>query len=156
MIQTIWYNCKYGIMNLIKWCPTIWKDRDWDHEYLYDIMLKKLEFMEDLHRNRAHYEGSELIADQMKKCCELIEALLDKEYNKDGFTKHDKKWGTSFLEKDGTNYYTFQRKNIITDENKKEEQDEFRLCIEKERELEQKDKEELFETMKDNIDKWWD
>ena len=32
-----------GIKNLWKWFPTIWKDRDWDHSFIYTILAKKIE-----------------------------------------------------------------------------------------------------------------
>ena len=31
-----------GIKNLIKWFPIIWKDRNWDHSYIYEILKFKL------------------------------------------------------------------------------------------------------------------
>lgn len=34
-----------SIKNLIKWLPIIWKDRDWDHAYVEDILLFKLNNM---------------------------------------------------------------------------------------------------------------
>lgn len=35
-----------GIKNLIKWRSTIWKDRDWDGGFIYEIIQKKLEFQQ--------------------------------------------------------------------------------------------------------------
>jgi hypothetical protein len=32
-----------GIKNLFRWLPTIWKDRDWDSYYIYEIIRVKLE-----------------------------------------------------------------------------------------------------------------
>jgi hypothetical protein len=32
-----------GIKNLIHWFPTIWKDRDYDQHYIYEVLLVKLE-----------------------------------------------------------------------------------------------------------------
>jgi len=28
---------KYGLKNLYKWFWVIWKDRDWDHHYIYQV-----------------------------------------------------------------------------------------------------------------------
>ena len=33
-----------GCNNLIKWTPTIWKQRDWDDSFIFDILQKKIEF----------------------------------------------------------------------------------------------------------------
>jgi hypothetical protein len=37
-----WYNLKYGVRNLWRWAPIIWRDRDWDHGYLSRILEFKL------------------------------------------------------------------------------------------------------------------
>ena len=33
-----------GCKNVIRWSPTIFKDRDWDHWHIYNILQKKIEF----------------------------------------------------------------------------------------------------------------
>jgi hypothetical protein len=33
-----------GCKNLIKWSPTIWKQRDWDDSFIFGILQKKIEF----------------------------------------------------------------------------------------------------------------
>jgi hypothetical protein len=33
-----------GCKNLIKWSPTIWKQRDWDYCFIFDVLQKKIEF----------------------------------------------------------------------------------------------------------------
>jgi hypothetical protein len=33
-----------GCNNLIKWLPTIWRQRDWDDTFIFDILQKKIEF----------------------------------------------------------------------------------------------------------------
>jgi hypothetical protein len=33
-----------GCNNLIKWAPTIWKQRDWDDAFIFDVLQKKIEF----------------------------------------------------------------------------------------------------------------
>ena len=140
-----WSDYKKGINNLIKWIPIIWKDRDWDRDYIFIILQKKLKHMEDSYRNRAYCKGSTELANQMKRCCELIETLLEDNYNEKEFIKHDKKWGRILFEKQ-------------KEDNEKREiaSKEFRICLEKEDELRQKDKKELFEILRENIDNWWD
>ena len=32
-----------GIKNLIKWFPIIWKDRNWDDSFIFDILQFKLQ-----------------------------------------------------------------------------------------------------------------
>ena len=38
----IWFNeIVTGISNLIKWTPTIYKDRDWDDHYIFEMLKFK-------------------------------------------------------------------------------------------------------------------
>jgi hypothetical protein len=57
----IWRILPYGIRsfltgckNVIRWSPTIFKDRDWDDWYIYNILQKKIEFQrkEIIYANR--------------------------------------------------------------------------------------------------------
>ena len=43
-----------GCKNIIRWSPTIFKDRDWDHWHIYNILQKKIEFQrqEIIYANR--------------------------------------------------------------------------------------------------------
>lgn len=43
----VWYDLKYGVLNLIKWFPVIWNDRNWDYSYANEILIRKLEMMRD-------------------------------------------------------------------------------------------------------------
>ena len=50
VIRWIKYDAKHlhsdiiqGVKNLIKWFPTIWKDRDYDQFYIYEVLRVKLE-----------------------------------------------------------------------------------------------------------------
>ena len=50
VIRWVKYDAKYlhldiirGVKNLIRWFPTIWKDRDYDHSYIYEVLRVKLE-----------------------------------------------------------------------------------------------------------------
>lgn len=78
--KTTYYKLKYGIKNLIAWFPVIWRDRDWDEWYLFNIMHKKLERMEKLHRNDGHFVRSEETADQIMVAKEALKRLIDDKY----------------------------------------------------------------------------
>ena len=43
-----------GCKNVIRWSPTIFKDKDWDHWHIYNILQKKIEFQrqEIIYANR--------------------------------------------------------------------------------------------------------
>jgi hypothetical protein len=74
-------NIKYGIKNLIKWLPVIWKDRDWDEVFLYIIMHKKLESMEKSFRGENAYAvDSHERAREMKIVKIALKRLIDDIY----------------------------------------------------------------------------
>jgi hypothetical protein len=42
-IKDTYRNIKYGLRNLYKWFPTIWKDRDWDYVFILEVLKVKLQ-----------------------------------------------------------------------------------------------------------------
>ena len=81
----------YRLKNLFRWIPIIWKDKDWDHCYIYEILKFKL-------KNQAeHLNSSELSDfDREYERLQTIIKLMDRvqnEYYIDTFwnlKKHDK------------------------------------------------------------------
>ena len=63
---------KYGVKNLYKWFWIIWKDRDWDYYYIFQVLKFKLEKQ----ANRLGGRDAEL----MMTCVRLINKLQNEEY----------------------------------------------------------------------------
>ena len=61
-----------GIKNLWKWFPIIWKDRDWDYYYIFQVLKFKLE------KQAKHLGGRD--AELMMTCVRLINKLQNEEY----------------------------------------------------------------------------
>jgi hypothetical protein len=68
------------IYNLYRWLPIIWKDQDWDHHYIFEILKFKL-------KNQAEYIGSKnrhlsakRDAEIMMLCVRLIDKVQNEEY----------------------------------------------------------------------------
>ncbi len=40
-------NIFYRIKNVFRWLPIIWRDRQFDHHFIHEIYIKKLEFTRD-------------------------------------------------------------------------------------------------------------
>lgn len=84
----IWRNTNWRIRqfltscnNIIKWAPTIWKDRDWDDGFIFDILQKKIEFQrkEIIYANR-HTQVNRDNRD-MTIVLNLIERVKEEYYN---------------------------------------------------------------------------
>ena len=57
-----------GIENVIMWLPVIWRDRWWDYSFLFSILKRKLEFMEEGFRKYGVSVRAEKDAKKMKIC----------------------------------------------------------------------------------------
>ena len=76
------------IYNLYRWFPIIWKDQDWDHSYIFEILKFKL-------KNQAEYIGyhdrhmsAKRDAEIMMLCVRLIDKVQDEWYGREYFDYH--------------------------------------------------------------------
>ena len=87
MIQNLlskWRNFTYGVKNIIKWMPVIYKDRNWDQWFIYEILKTKLEHQAEYMLHHGHLENSIKYAEEIHKCIEMIntvqnETIIDTE-----------------------------------------------------------------------------
>ncbi|HEX5186511.1 MAG TPA: hypothetical protein VFV86_06435 [Nitrososphaeraceae archaeon] len=69
-----------SIHNIIRWFPIIWKDRDWDHVYILEILKKKIEFQREyLITNNRHVDIDRDNRD-MTICLNLIDKFQEEYY----------------------------------------------------------------------------
>lgn len=67
------------IKKTIQWLPVIWKQEDWDHYYILELLKYKLERMVKLWEKNKHYVGYENDVKWMKTCIRLIDKI-DEDY----------------------------------------------------------------------------
>jgi len=152
---------KYGIENLVAWFPIIWNDRDWDHNYLYVILRKKLSRMEYLQRNYGHSVEAERIAKQLKICKLLFDRLIKDKHADSFFDKHSKKWSKvifsfSDVNKNNVREVTIDRTNIKIEKDKEKERKEFLRICEHENYLINQDIEYFCKLFRKHVRRWWD
>lgn len=162
-ITDFFKNCKYGIMNLIIWFHVIWKDRDWDQWYLYNILRFKLERMEKIQREYGCHNDSNKTADQIKLCINLLSRLIDDNYLINALKPHEKKWGESKMTftplSDDSNYLsslTVETEKVLTKKEKALEHKERMIIYTRSEDLETQDLDMLFNNMRKYIEGWWD
>jgi hypothetical protein len=78
-IGWIFYDIWRGILNIIRWTPVIWHDRDYDWAYLAEVMEYKLRRMSKLF-GTGHHVSSERDARRMLICAELLKRLRMESY----------------------------------------------------------------------------
>ena len=72
-----WYK---RIKNIIRWIPVLWKDRDWDHYYIFEILKTKLKFQSEYIRKKGYHENAEHEANRMDLCIKLINRVQNEYY----------------------------------------------------------------------------
>jgi len=156
------YDVPQGIENLIKWFPVIWKNRDWDHYFIYVILRHKLHLTETHIREHDIHTNAQQDAAKIKKCVILLDRLIADDYHDMAFKRHDEKWGEAELNfKDAPDYKDcvealITHKNVKTPEDKEKERKDFKTSYEHEQYLRNQDKEMLFTMMNKYIEGWWD
>lgn len=85
-------NIKYGIKNTLRWLPTIWKDRDWDGDYIFDILAKKLEHQSDYIAKRDWHKRAQRDAETMRLVVKLIRLVQDETYAMEYMEYEDKQF----------------------------------------------------------------
>lgn len=73
-------NIKYGIKNLWRWFPTIWKDRNWDDHYIWEILKFKLKYQSEYIGSRDRHVNVKYDSERMMLCFRLIEKIQDEYY----------------------------------------------------------------------------
>jgi hypothetical protein len=140
-----WYSLKEGVTNLIRWVPVIWRDRDFDEHYLYVILHKKLENMENFFRSEYAYTAcANETADQIEEAKDIVQRLIDDAYFTD-LVEHI----------DTTEMFSFDKSGFKTITEHPQYKEWSNAC-ELSDKLRQDDKNRLFEIMRDKIDGWWD
>lgn len=131
-----------GIKNIIRWIPIIYRDQQFDYGFLLEILHFKLKLMEDFFDSDNTYtEDAKKTANQIKVSREALERLLKGEYVDYGK-----------IEMKAIDEGTFGRIEFITEKS----DEEIKRLMKLEGELKVKDRDTLFDNMKNNIWGWWD
>lgn len=155
-----------NIRNLVRWFPIIWKDRDWDDHFIFEILKFKL-------KNQAEYIGyydrhlrAKRDAEVMILCVRLIQKIQDEYYGCEYQDYHDAElkfieskdypgsYEVEIIEKserfeDYFKKYPRIAKQVMADN---KERKAFRVAsINQERAHKL-----LFKILEQNIRKWWD
>lgn len=154
-----------NIKRFIRWFPIIWNDREFDYNYLLEVMKFKLEEMENFFRSKnAMSMYSEQRADEMRRCITTLDRMIKNDYS--AFDRHDKKWGEmkmdfkaandEFDEFDELSEMVITRPFVFNEFLGKQERKEFMRCAEHEDMLVKQDMEYLFNQIKKHLKGWWD
>jgi hypothetical protein len=163
------YNIRYwhrdfiiGIKNLIRWFPIVWKDRQWDYQFIYSVLRHKLHLTEQFIRYNGVHVKNIQDADKIKKCVLLLDRLIKDKYHENIFDYHYKKWGSPemiFSDVEDLSDYkslNIEYPNVKTEKDRENQRKEFNLKIKSEEQMKDQDLDMLFKTMRKYIQTWWD
>jgi hypothetical protein len=80
-----------GFKNLWKWFPIIWKDRDWDDAFIFNVLKFKLQNTADELERAAFFVGYEHEVSRIRMCIKLINLIQEEYYELEYF---DYEWST--------------------------------------------------------------
>jgi hypothetical protein len=86
----------YGVKNLWKWFPTIWKQRDWDDHFIYELIRVKLEFQAKYIGDRDRHTTAKRDAEKMRLVARLIKLQQEDYYDMEYMDYHEQ--DMSFVE----------------------------------------------------------
>jgi hypothetical protein len=97
---------KQGIKNLWYWFPVIWKDRDWDDHFIFEVLKHKLKAQAKYIGDRDFHTRAQLDAKRMRLCVKLIQLVQDETYAMEymDYAK-DRVWFTPCEDREGSSLY---------------------------------------------------
>jgi hypothetical protein len=79
-VRDFYYMIRDGVTNLIEYLPIIWKDRNFDFNYLFILMQYKLKKLEKHHREYGVSKDKDRYANEIKLCINLLERIIKDDY----------------------------------------------------------------------------
>lgn len=158
-----------GVKNLIRWCPVIWKDRDWDDHFIWKLLIQKLKFQAKHIGDNDRHTRAKRDAEIMLTCVRLMEKIKDDYYGVEYMDYHDSDY--DFVDCDKSGYKELQvteRKEWFDDYFKKyplvykkvkKEHPEFSkktIALYVSLENHKRAKTLLFKLMNQHIECWWE
>jgi hypothetical protein len=151
-LARFFYNVKNGLRNLWKWRSVVWNDRPWDYVYIFKALRFKLD--ETQRCIDGTFVGAEEEAAKIRSLIEAIDRILEDDYVKEEYEEMDRKYGKLEMIFNDDNTLTTTRENL-KEEDKETERQETLALAELEAKRRQQDINFVFDTMKNDIQRWW-
>ena len=108
-------NIKTGFKNIFYWLPIIWKDRNWDSHYIFEIMMHKLKAQSKYIGSRDIHTRAKRDVEVMMTCVRLMKLVQDETYSSEYSDYHKTKHWFKPTEKEG--YSSWESKLLTEDFN---------------------------------------
>jgi len=157
-----YYNIKHGISNLISWFKVIWNDRNWDYNYIYIVLRKKLDNTRKCIKKYQHHVYWERDYNDISKVIYALDRLIKDDYYDMVFKQIEEEFGRLEFEskplEGGCSSITFYRDKVDRNNEKEVERErkKSRAAHKRIDYLKKQDKMFVFNQMCKHIDSWWD
>jgi len=160
-----------GVKNIFRWVPTLYKDRDWESWYIYNILQKKIEFQREEIINANRHTEIDRDNRDMTIALNLLERVKEEYYGMEYLDYDERKY--DFIPVDGRpglnemvsttlsdNYDEFLKKyqstvrKVLNENGNDLEKDE--LCRYVSKYNQEKARKLLFKLLEQKIERWWD
>lgn len=151
-----------GIKRIWDFAPIAYKDQDWDHTFLYDLLIFKLNRMEKFFNSgNAMCSGNERRAKQMRYAIFLLKRIKEDRYHEDEYDALEEKWEPEHIWTPDPSNSEWSRLDIVHNKakNKEEEKqavDDYRAHFRKQAATLESDLDRLFKHMRRYVQGWWD
>ena len=166
-----------SVKNLIYWFPIIWKDRNWDSHYIFEIMMHKLKAQSKYIGNRDIHTRAQRDAEIMMTCVKLMKLVQDETYSSEYADYHTTKhwfedvpdkpgyssWESKLLKENFDDYfkkYPLIYKRVLSGEGvfgrEGREDDKQIIAMNMGHINHDRARKLLFKIMEQNIERWWD
>ena len=154
------------IHNLIRWTPIIWRDQDWDHTFIFEILKFKLKNQAEYIGGKDRHTRAKRDAEIMMTCVRLIDKVQDEWYGREYFEYHESE--LKFIDSEShpgsyemeieyisDNYEDYFKKYPLIYKQVKTD-DKHRTAFEIAKVNEERAHKLLFKILEQNIRGWWD
>ena len=166
-----------SVQNLWYWFPIIWKDRNWDSNYIFEIMMHKLKAQSKYIGSRGFHMRAERDAEIMMTCVRLMKLVQEETYSSEYSDYHKTKhwfedvedkpgvssWESRLLEENFDDYfkkYPLIYKRVLNGEGifgrEGREDDKQVIAMNISHINHDRARKLLFKLMEENIERWWD
>jgi len=154
------------IYNLYRWAPIIWRDQDWDHTFIFEILKFKLKNQAEYIGGKDRHTRAKRDAELMMLCVRLIDKVQDEWYGREYFEYHESELkfvpseshpGSYEMEVEyiSDNYEDYFNKYPLIYKQVKTE-DKHKTAFEIAKVNEERAHKLLFKILEQNIRRWWD
>jgi hypothetical protein len=108
----------YGVKNLVKWFKVVWKDRDYDDSFIFEVLKFKIENTAKFTERRKWFVGWEREVSRMRICVKLINAIQENYYGIEYFDYQESEYSfvkSDHLDEEGKGDYYTLNSEVISD-----------------------------------------